>query len=94
MTDTPLASVFSAGRYVGAILHRGCKGYEAVAESGESHGCFPSQKEAAVALQPLALHALRAVEVKMDGVLGEGLARQPKNAYLCLNQHKAATVAG
>jgi hypothetical protein len=57
MTDTPLASVFASGRYVGAILHRGPKGYEAVAESGESHGCFPSQKEAAVALQQVALHA-------------------------------------
>jgi hypothetical protein len=32
-------------------------GVEAVAESGESHGCFPSQKEAAVALQQVALHA-------------------------------------
>jgi hypothetical protein len=57
MIDTPLASVFSQGRYVGAILHRGPKGFEAVAESGESHGCFPSQKEAAVALQQVALHA-------------------------------------
>jgi hypothetical protein len=57
MTDTPLASVFSQGRYVGAILHRGCKGYEAVAESGESHGCFPSQREAAAARQQIALHA-------------------------------------
>jgi hypothetical protein len=56
MTDTPLASVFASGRYVGAILHRGPKGFEAVAESGESHGCFVSQKEAAMALQQLALH--------------------------------------
>jgi hypothetical protein len=56
MTDTPLASVFSGGRYVGAILHRGPKGFEAVAESGESHGCFPSQKEAAMVLQERALH--------------------------------------
>jgi hypothetical protein len=53
VTDTPLASVFASGRYVGAILHRGPKGYEAVAENGESHGCFPSQKEAAVALHAL-----------------------------------------
>jgi hypothetical protein len=57
MSETPLASVFASGRYVGAILHRGPNGYEAVAESGESHGCFPSQKEAAGALQQVALHA-------------------------------------
>jgi hypothetical protein len=57
MTDTPLASVFSRGRYCGAILHRGVRGYEAIGEDNASHGCFPSQKEAAVALQQLALHA-------------------------------------
>jgi hypothetical protein len=56
MSDTPLASVFASGRYVGAILHRGPKGFEAVAEGGASHGCFPSQREAAAALQQLALH--------------------------------------
>jgi hypothetical protein len=56
MSNTPLASVFASGRYVGAILHRGPKGFEAVAESGESHGCFLSQKEAAAALQQRALH--------------------------------------
>jgi hypothetical protein len=57
MNNTLLASVFSQGRFVGSVLHRGCKGFEAVAESGESHGCFPSQKEAAAALQQIALHA-------------------------------------
>jgi hypothetical protein len=57
MTDTPLASVFSQGRYAGAILHRGPKGFEAVGEDGSSHGIFPSLKEAAVALQQVALHA-------------------------------------
>ena len=30
MSETPLASVFSKGRYAGAILHRGPKGFEAV----------------------------------------------------------------
>jgi hypothetical protein len=29
---TPLASVFAQGRYVGAIQHRGPKGYEAVTD--------------------------------------------------------------
>jgi hypothetical protein len=52
--ETPLASVFSKGRYVGAILSRGVRGFEAVAESGESHGYFPSQREAADALQQMA----------------------------------------
>jgi hypothetical protein len=51
MSETPLASVFSGGRYVGAILHRGPKGYEAVADDGASHGCYPSQREAASTLQ-------------------------------------------
>jgi hypothetical protein len=51
-----IGSVFSRGRYVGAILHRGCKGYEAIGEEGTSHGCFPSQREAAAALQQLAVH--------------------------------------
>ena len=55
MTDA-LASVFAQGRYVGAILHRGCKGFEAVSEDNISHGCFPSQKEAAAALQQLGAH--------------------------------------
>ena len=32
--DTLLASVFSKGRYVGAILHRGPMGYEAIGEEG------------------------------------------------------------
>jgi hypothetical protein len=50
MTETPLASVFSRGKYCGAILHRGVQGFEAIDESGESLGCFPSQKEAAAAL--------------------------------------------
>jgi hypothetical protein len=57
MTDA-LASVFAQGRYVGAILHRGCKGYEAVSEDNTSHGCFLSQREAAAALQQLAVHSL------------------------------------
>ena len=51
MMETLLASVFSKGRYVGAILHRGPMGYEAVDEVGASHGCFPSQRDAAAALQ-------------------------------------------
>jgi hypothetical protein len=42
MSETPLASVFSGGRYVGAILHRGPEGFEAVADNGASHGCYPS----------------------------------------------------
>ena len=46
-----MASVFAQGRYVGAILHRGPKGFEAVGEDNASHGCFPSQKEAAAAHQ-------------------------------------------
>ena len=57
--STPLASVFASGRYVGAILHRGPKGYEAIGDGGTSHGCFPSQKEAAAALQQIALHDTR-----------------------------------
>jgi hypothetical protein len=55
--ETPLASVFSGGRYVGAILHRGVKGFEAVGEDNASHGCFPSQREAAAALQQMAVHS-------------------------------------
>jgi hypothetical protein len=52
MTETPLASVFSKGHFVGSILHRGVMGYEAVSEDNTtSLGCFPSQKEAAAALQ-------------------------------------------
>ena len=54
--DTLLASVFSKGRYVGAILHRGIQGYEAINEEGTSQGSFPSQREAAAALQQLAVH--------------------------------------
>ena len=58
MTETPLASVFAQGRYVGAILSRGVCGYEAVgADNTTSHGFFNSQKEAAAALQQMA-HAL------------------------------------
>jgi hypothetical protein len=49
--DTLLASVFSKGRYVGAILHRGIQGYEAIDEEGTTRGCWPSQREAAAALQ-------------------------------------------
>jgi hypothetical protein len=55
MSETPLASVFASGRYVGAILHRGPNGFEAMGEDGESHGCFPSQREAVAALQQAAL---------------------------------------
>jgi hypothetical protein len=50
MNETPLASVFSKGHFVGTILSRGPKGYEAIGEDNASHGCFPSQKEAAAAL--------------------------------------------
>jgi hypothetical protein len=57
MTNAPLASVFASGKFVGSILHRGPKGYEAIGEDNASHGCFPSQKEAAMALQQVALHA-------------------------------------
>ena len=55
MTETPLASVFSKGHFVGSILHRGPKGFEAIGEDNASHGCFPSQKEAAAALQGASL---------------------------------------
>jgi hypothetical protein len=58
MTETPLASVFAQGRYVGAILSRGVRGYEAIGEDNTSHGYFPSQKEAAAALQQMAAHPL------------------------------------
>jgi hypothetical protein len=54
--ETLLASVFAQGKYCGAILSRGPKGYEAIGECGESHGCFLSQREAAAALQQLAIH--------------------------------------
>jgi hypothetical protein len=57
MSETPFASVFASGKYVGAILHRGPKGFEAAADDGASHGLFPSQKEVAVALQQIGLHA-------------------------------------
>jgi hypothetical protein len=54
--ETPLASVFSCGKYIGAILHRGPKGYEAIGEDNTtSHGMFRSQREAAEALQ-MAVH--------------------------------------
>jgi hypothetical protein len=56
MMESLLASVFAQGKYCGAILSRGPKGFEAIGENGESHGCFPSQKEAADALQQVALH--------------------------------------
>jgi hypothetical protein len=55
--ETPLASVFCGGRYCGAILHRGVKGYEAIGEDDASHGCFPSQREAAAVLQQIAVHS-------------------------------------
>jgi hypothetical protein len=55
--EAPLASVFACGKFVGSILHRGPKGFEAIGEDNASHGCFPSQKEAAMALQQMALHA-------------------------------------
>jgi hypothetical protein len=48
--ETPMASVFAQGRYVGAILHRGPKGFEAIGEDNASHGFFNSQGEAAAAL--------------------------------------------
>jgi hypothetical protein len=54
MTETPLASVFSCGKFVGSILHRGPQGYEAIDEGNTSHGYFPSQKAAAAALQKMA----------------------------------------
>jgi hypothetical protein len=50
-----MASVFAQGRYVGAILHRGPKGYEAIGEDNSSLGLFNSQKEAAALLQQRAL---------------------------------------
>ena len=56
MTETPLASVFSCGKYIGAILHRGPNGFEAVSEDNTSHGYFPSQSAAAAALQQMAAH--------------------------------------
>ena len=56
MTETPLASVFAQGRYVGAILSRGVRGFEAIDEDNASHGFFNSQREAAAALQ-MALRA-------------------------------------
>jgi hypothetical protein len=55
--ETPLASVFSKGRYVGAILSRGPRGFEAIDENDASHGFFNSQKEAAAALQQMAVHS-------------------------------------
>ena len=57
MTETPLTSVFSRGRYVGAILSRGVRGFEAIGKDNASHGFFNSQKEAATALQQMALHS-------------------------------------
>jgi hypothetical protein len=54
MSETPLASVFTSGRYVGAILHRGPSGFEAIGEDGEFR-CFPSQREAVSALQQATL---------------------------------------
>jgi hypothetical protein len=55
--ETPMASVFAQGRYVGAILHRGPKGFEAIGEDNTSHGFFNSQREAAAALQAISLQA-------------------------------------
>jgi hypothetical protein len=40
--NTPPASVFASGRYVGTILHRGPKGFEAIGEDNASHGFFNS----------------------------------------------------
>ena len=54
--ESLLASVFAQGKYCGAILSRGPKGYEAVDDCGQSHGCFLSQREAAAALQQLAVY--------------------------------------
>jgi hypothetical protein len=52
--EAPLASVFACGKFVGSILHRGVRGFEAIGEdSTTSLGCFPSQKEAAAALQQM-----------------------------------------
>ena len=56
--EAPLASVFACGKFVGSILHRGPKGFEAVSEDNTtSLGCFPSQAAAAAALQQMAVHA-------------------------------------
>jgi hypothetical protein len=50
--ETPLASVFSKGKFVGSILHRGVMGFEAVGEDNTtSHGLFETQRAAANALQ-------------------------------------------
>jgi hypothetical protein len=51
-----LASVFAQGKFAGTLLHRGCQGYEAIDPDNASHGCYPSQKEAAAVLQQRALH--------------------------------------
>ena len=45
MSETPLASVFSAGRYVGAILHRGPKGFEAVADDARAMAATRHRKK-------------------------------------------------
>jgi hypothetical protein len=44
-------------RYVGSVLNCGPRAFVAVAESGKSYGRFHSQKEAAAALQQMAMHA-------------------------------------
>jgi hypothetical protein len=57
VSETPLASVFASGHFEGSVLSRGPKGFEAVAEDNTSLGLFPSQRDAAAALQQAALHA-------------------------------------
>jgi hypothetical protein len=52
-----MASVFAQGRYVGAILSRGVRGFEAIDGENESHGFFNSQREAAAVLQQMAVHS-------------------------------------
>jgi hypothetical protein len=48
--NEPMCSVFCAGRYAGAVLHRGRMGYEAVDGTGGTVGLYASQKNAAAAL--------------------------------------------
>jgi hypothetical protein len=58
MTETPLASVFASGHFVGTVLSRGPMGFEAIGEDNASRGFFLSQREAAAALQQMAAHPL------------------------------------
>ena len=71
MTDfrSPLASVFTQGRYAGAILSRGKCGYEAVDVNERSIGFFASQAEAAAALQGMSIHALQDGDTERDLVV-------------------------